>query len=36
MDVQQKMVLEVSYKALEDAGMSLEEVRGTDTAVFMG
>ena len=36
MDVQQKMVLEVSYKALEDAGLSLDKVKGTDTAVFMG
>ena len=36
MDVQQKMVLEVSYKALEEAGMSLDEVKGTDTAVFIG
>ena len=36
MDVQQKLVLEVSYKALEDAGMSMADVSGTDTAVFMG
>lgn len=36
MDPQQRMVLEVVYEALEDAGMSLDQVRGSRTGVFTG
>ena len=36
MDVQQKLVLEVAFKALENAGLSITAMSGTDTAVFIG
>ena len=36
MDPQHKIALEVSYRALEDAGMTLDDVRSSDTAVYMG
>ncbi|KAI1817163.1 hypothetical protein GGS20DRAFT_582671 [Poronia punctata] len=34
MDPQHRMTLEASYRAFENAGMSLESVRGSRTAVF--
>ena len=36
MDPQQRMLLEVSYEALESAGIPLEKFVGTDTAVYAG
>ncbi|MCP4122254.1 MAG: SDR family NAD(P)-dependent oxidoreductase [Bacteroidetes bacterium] len=36
MDPQQRMLLEVSYETVEDAGLSLNELDGTRTAVFIG
>ena len=36
MDPQHKLALEVSFKALEDAGISLQRLRGSNTAVYMG
>ncbi|KAL9011278.1 MAG: hypothetical protein Q9173_003869, partial [Seirophora scorigena] len=36
MDPQQRMLLEVSYEAVENAGIPLESFVGTDTAVFLG
>jgi acyl transferase domain-containing protein/NADPH:quinone reductase-like Zn-dependent oxidoreductase/surfactin synthase thioesterase subunit/NAD(P)-dependent dehydrogenase (short-subunit alcohol dehydrogenase family)/SAM-dependent methyltransferase/aryl carrier-like protein len=36
MDPQQRMLLEVSYEATEDAGLSLNDLSGTRTAVFVG
>ena len=36
MDPQQRMLLEVAYEAVENAGISLEGFTGTDTAVFAG
>ncbi|KAM7195035.1 ketoacyl-synt domain containing protein [Rhypophila sp. PSN 637] len=36
MDPQHRCLLEASYHALENAGIPLEEVSGTDTAVFTG
>lgn len=35
-DPQQRMLLEVTYQALEDAGIPLEKLSGSKTAVFMG
>ncbi len=35
-DPQQRMLLEVTYQALEDAGIPMESVSDTKTAVFMG
>ncbi|KAI9691978.1 MAG: polyketide synthase [Bogoriella megaspora] len=34
MDPQQRMILEASYRALENAGIPVERVAGTDTAVY--
>ncbi|RYP40552.1 hypothetical protein DL768_010620 [Monosporascus sp. mg162] len=34
MDPQQRMVLETSYRAFENAGFPIEQVRGSKTAVF--
>lgn len=36
MDPQQRMLLDVSYEALERAGMDPTSLAGTDTGVFMG
>ncbi|KAL4936458.1 hypothetical protein BDV06DRAFT_233408 [Aspergillus oleicola] len=35
-DPQQKMLLEVVFEALESAGFTLEDMRGSDTCVFVG
>lgn len=34
MDPQQRMLLEVSYEAFENAGITIESLKGSDTAVF--
>ncbi|KAF8466151.1 polyketide synthase [Kalaharituber pfeilii] len=36
MDPQQRLLLEVVYEALEDAGLSLEEIDGSLTSVYCG
>lgn len=36
MDPQQRKMLEVCYECLESAGVSLDAVAGTNTAVFVG
>ncbi|MBI3136505.1 MAG: SDR family NAD(P)-dependent oxidoreductase [Bacteroidetes bacterium] len=36
MDPQQRMLLEVSYEAVQDAGLSLNKLTGSKTAVFVG
>ncbi|EKG19785.1 Beta-ketoacyl synthase [Macrophomina phaseolina MS6] len=36
MDPQQRLLLEVVYEALEDAGIPMEQMRGTRTAVYVG
>ncbi|KAJ5002828.1 Highly reducing polyketide synthase alt5 [Colletotrichum sp. SAR 10_66] len=36
LDPQQRMLLEGTYRALENAGISLQGVSGTDTSVFSG
>ena len=36
MDPQQRMLLEIAYEAVENAGIPLDEFIGTDTAVFAG
>ena len=36
MDPQQRMLLEVAYEAVENAGVPLHEFIGTDTAVYAG
>ena len=36
LDPQQRFLLETTYEALEDAGISLENFSGSNTAVFMG
>ncbi|KAG2458076.1 MLCA synthase, partial [Polypterus senegalus] len=36
MDPQQKLLLECTYRALEDAGIPMEKASGTSTGVFIG
>ncbi|KAL8732774.1 MAG: hypothetical protein Q9166_002556 [cf. Caloplaca sp. 2 TL-2023] len=36
MDPRQRMLLELSYETIENAGIPLEHFTGTDTAVFTG
>jgi len=36
MDPQQRMLLEVSYEAVQDAGLSLNDLKDSKTAVFIG
>ncbi len=36
MDPQQRMLLEVSYEAIEDAGLSVNDLSSSKTAVFIG
>ncbi|KAF7245977.1 Phthioceranic/hydroxyphthioceranic acid synthase [Varanus komodoensis] len=36
MDPQQKLLLECTYRALEDAGITTENISGTKTGVFVG
>ncbi|KAM5157816.1 mycolipanoate synthase-like [Mantella aurantiaca] len=36
MDPQHKLLLECTYRALEDAGYPMESISGTDTGVFIG
>ena len=36
MDPQQRMLLEIAYEAIESAGIPLDDITGTDTAVFAG
>ena len=36
MDPQQRMMLEVSYETIEDAGLSINDLNGSKTSVFIG
>lgn len=36
MDPQQKLLLQCTYRALEDAGMAMESVSGSRTGVYIG
>jgi len=36
MDPQQRMLLEIAYEAIENAGVAMEDLVGSDTAVFAG
>ena len=36
MDPQHKLALEVSFRALEDGGITMQSLKGTNTAVYMG
>ncbi|OTA87771.1 hypothetical protein M434DRAFT_375335 [Hypoxylon sp. CO27-5] len=36
LDPQQRLLLEVVYEGLESAGIALENIRGTDTGVYVG
>ncbi len=35
MDPQQRILMEITYEALENAGISLQEIKGSDTSVHM-
>lgn len=36
MDPQQKLLLQCSYRALEDAGIPMEDISGSRTGVYIG
>ena len=36
MDPQHKIALQVSYRTFEDAGLTLSDVSGSQTAVYLG
>lgn len=36
MDPQQKLLLQCTYRALEDAGMAMESISGSRTGVYIG
>ncbi|KAI1176375.1 beta-ketoacyl synthase domain-containing protein [Nemania sp. FL0916] len=36
LDPQQRLLLEVAYEGLESAGLPMEDLRGSDTAVYVG
>ncbi|CAM1356215.1 SDR family NAD(P)-dependent oxidoreductase [Tenacibaculum halocynthiae] len=36
LDPQERILLEVAYEAFEDAGVSLDKIKGSNTGVFMG
>lgn len=36
MDPQQKLLLQCSYRALEDAGIPMENINGSRTGVYIG
>ncbi|KAF4994613.1 hypothetical protein FDECE_13060, partial [Fusarium decemcellulare] len=36
MDPQQKLVLEIAYEAFENAGLTLEQISGSNTGVYVG
>lgn len=36
MDPQQKLLLQCTYRAFEDAGMSMESISGSRTGVYIG
>jgi len=36
MDPQQRLLLETAYQSLENSGISLESIRGTNTATYVG
>lgn len=36
MDPQQKLLLQCTYRALEDAGVSMESISGSRTGVYIG
>lgn len=36
MDPQQKLLLQCTYRALEDAGMAVESISGSRTGVYIG